>query len=160
MVIQSLSSMDKDSILKLEIESAPEAPFYSRYSNDVKALDYIFDYPKKCEAFGIYENERLIAWGAYRTQWNTDNSQEEGIYEISSVVVDKLKRRQGIGKRVLNHMIEQIKINKDFKSIYLTVYPRNIPALIMYLQIGFFIYAYKKDVYGPGSDRLYLRLTT
>ena len=160
MDIQTLSYIDKDSILKLETASAPEEPFYYRYSNDVKALDYIFDNPKNCEAFDIYKNEKLLAWGAYRTQWNADNSYEEGIYEISSVVVDKAKRRQGIGKRMLSHMIEQIKIKSDFKSIYLTVYPRNIPALIMYLQIGFFIYDYKKDVYGPGSDRLYLKFTT
>ena len=160
MDIQLLSFTDKDNILKLEVESAPDSPYYYRYSNDVKALDYIFENPISSKAFGVYEKEKLIAWCAYRTKWNDDNSQEDGQYEISSVVVDKSNRRKGIGNKLLKHSIDYIRNHQDFKSIYLTVYPGNIPALIMYLQNGFIIYDFKKDVYGPGSDRLYLSLTT
>lgn len=77
---------------------------------------------------------------------------------MSSIVVDKPHRRKGIGRAILNKIIQDINKNQDYTEIYLTIYPDNLAPLLLYLKSNFVIYNYKKDVYGPGSDRLYLRL--
>lgn len=51
----------------------------------------------------------------------------------------------------------EIRKQKDYKEMYLTVSPKNTPALALYLKNGFEVFDSKKDVYGPGADRLYLR---
>ena len=67
MKIIELVYKDKQNILKLEKYSAPEKPFYSKYNN--KALDFIFNNPTYCKAFGAYEGQVLVGWGCYRTKW-------------------------------------------------------------------------------------------
>lgn len=155
MEINELTAKNIKDILNLEKDSAPDKPYYSKY--DDEALNFIFNNPKTCKAYGLFENNKLIAWGCYRTQWKDENV-KEGVYEISSIVVDKNQRRKGLGKQVLKIIIEDIKKSQDYKEIYLTVYPGNLGALLLYLNNNFLIYNYKKDVYGPGPDRVYLHL--
>ena len=154
MDIRKLTSGDVDAIVALEKDHAPDPPLYARY--DKEALDFIFDNPTTCAAFGIFDNGRLVGWGAYRTQWPAHGNPELGAFEISSIVVDTTYRRQGIGKKLLEYIYSEIKDRIDYKKIYLTVSPKNLGALLLYLNFGFGIYDFKKDVYGPGSDRLYL----
>lgn len=155
MELLQLSNQNIKEILSLEKESAPDKPYYSKY--DEEALRFIFDNPSKCKAFGMYEGNNLVGWGCYRTQWKDENI-KDGVYEVSSIVVHASYRRKGIGQQILHKIIEDIKSIQDYKEIYLTVYPENIAPLFLYLKSGFIIYNYKKDVYGPGSDRIYLRL--
>lgn len=156
MDIQQLSKKNIPDILLLEKNHAPDKPLYAKY--DEKALNFIFDNPETCRAYGIFENGKLIAWGCYRTKWKDDNLTQEGTYEISSVVVDSNFRRKGIGKALLNKIIDEIKNNQEFKNIYLTVSPLNLGALLLYLKNGFLIYDFKKNVYGEGADRVYLKI--
>ena len=155
MDLKELSKKNIQEILDLEKNHAPDTPHYSKYNEE--ALSFIFDNPKSCKAFGLYENSKLIGWGAYRTNWKDENV-NNGIYEISSIVIHQSYRRKGLGQQMLKKIIEDIKKNQDFKEIYLTVYPQNLPPLLLYLKSNFVIYNYKKDVYGPGSDRVYLKL--
>lgn len=155
MTVQVLTGESIKDILTLEEGSAPKKPFYSQYNDE--ALNFIFNNPNTCKAFGVYNTDNLIGWGCYRTQWKDENV-KEGVYEISSIVVHKDYRRNGIGKQILEEIIKSIKNTQNFKEIYLTVYPGNLPPLLLYLKSGFVIYNFKKDVYGPGSDRVYLRL--
>lgn len=62
MEVVELLSKDKSKILELENHSAPEKPFYSKYNDE--ALDFIFNNPNNCKAFGIYEGSALIGWDA------------------------------------------------------------------------------------------------
>jgi ribosomal protein S18 acetylase RimI-like enzyme len=58
---------------------------------------------------------------------------------------------------MLNQIIADIK-KRNAQRAFLTVSPLNTGALILYLKFGFKIYDFRKDVYGPGSDRAYLQL--
>lgn len=157
MELKKLTATNIKDVLCLEKDNAPDKPFYLKYNDE--ALIFIFDNPKTCKAYGLFDNNKLIAWGCYRTQWKDENV-KEGVYEISSIVVNKNYRRKGLGKQILNRAIEDIKKGQNYKEIYLTVYPGNLSALLLYLNNGFVIYNYKKDVYGPGSDRVYLHLVS
>jgi ribosomal protein S18 acetylase RimI-like enzyme len=154
MELKVLTNKDIQDIINLEKVHAPDRPYYAKY--DEKALDFIFDNPKVCKAYGLFDNGKLIGWGAYRSEWSEYNSKEEGIFEISSIVVNQEYRRKGIGKQILDKLFEDIKKSKHFKKIYLTVSPKNLGALLLYLKNGFEIYDFKKDIYGPGADRVYL----
>jgi ribosomal protein S18 acetylase RimI-like enzyme len=156
MDIKQLNSSNIQAIIQLEKEHAPDRPHYAKY--DEKALNFIFNNSQSCRAYGAFDSNELVAWGAYRTNWRDDNLTQDGTYEISSVVVNTNYRRQGIGKMLLNKIIEGIKKNQNFKNIYLTVSPLNLGALLLYLTNGFIVYDFKKDVYGPGADRIYLKL--
>ncbi|MEI6326496.1 MAG: N-acetyltransferase [Candidatus Roizmanbacteria bacterium] len=155
MEICQLSSSNITEVLDLEKDNAPNKPYYSKY--DIEALSFIFDNPKTCKAYGMYDNNILVGWGSYRTQWK-DRNVRDGVYEVSTLVVRQSYRRQGIGKQLLHKIVDDIKKNQTYKEIYLTVYPENISALLLYLYNQFVIYNFKKDVYGPGSDRVYLHL--
>lgn len=140
-------------VMALEKQHAPDRLNYARYDN--KALSFIFDNPKICHAYGIFDGDNLICWGAYRSGWSKDNL-EEGVYEISSIVVHTDYRRRGFGKMMLDKIFEEIKRNQKYKKIYLTVSPLNLGALLLYLKNGFVIYDFKKNVYGERANRLYL----
>lgn len=150
--IKNLTSKDIHSILELESHSGPDKPLYSRYNK--KALQYIFN-NTGCNALGAFEGNQLIGWGAYRSKWSKYNK-EAGVFEISSIVVDKTKRKKGIGSKILYLILNKIKSAENVKKIYLTVSPLNKVALMLYLKNGFVIFDYKKNLYGPGSDRIFL----
>ena len=153
MKLRKLAKTDTSSIIALEKTHAPDKPYYARY--DKEALNFIFNNPKNCTAIGLFEDEKLIGWGAYRTSWHR-HDKEKGV-EISSIVINKNYRRRGLGKKILNHIISDLKQKKN-ESIFLTVSPKNTAALMLYLKNNFIIYDFKKNVYGKNSDRLYLRL--
>lgn len=156
MKIQQLNKENIPDILLLEKHHAPDKPHYAKYDNE--ALSFIFNNSKTCRAYGIFDDGKLIAWGCYRTNWKDDNLTQEGTYEISSIVVDTTYRRKGIGESLLKKIISEIKKNQNFKNIYLTVSPLNLGALLLYLKNGFLIYDFRKNVYGEGADRVYLKL--
>ena len=153
MELKQLWHKDIPLIIGLERDNAPDKPLYKKY--DEKALNYIFDNPEKCKAYGVFEENKLIGWGAYRNGWSEDNS-EKGVFEISSIVVNASKRGQGIGKMLLDHITKEIQHNANYQKIYLTVSPLNVPALSLYIKNGFVIYDYKPNVYGEGAHRVYL----
>lgn len=153
MELKQLSHKDIPLIIALEQLNSPDKLLYKKY--DEEALSYIFDNPEKCRAYGIFEENKLLGWGAYRNGWSADNA-TEGVFEISSIVVDTTKRGQGIGKMLLDHITKEIQKNADFQKIYLTVSPLNVPALSLYIKNGFVIYDYKPNVYGKGAHRVYL----
>lgn len=143
-----LTEQNIKDILELESESGPGEPYYADYSEN--ELQDLFKKPEECQAFGIFENNKLIAWSTYRRK-------EDNLYAISSLVVSKDYRGKGLGKALLKHVIKAIlDIHKD-TEIYLTVYPQNLDALFLYLKNNFVIYDFKKDYYGPGADRLFLK---
>lgn len=155
MDIKQLNHQNIKQIIDLESHSAPNVPHYKPY--DEEALKFIFDNSKSCRAYGMFDGEKLIGWGAYRTNWSEYNK-EEGVYEISSIVIDKDYRRKGYGQQILDRIISEIKSNQSFNKIYLTVSPLNNGALILYLENNFVVYDYKKDIYGPGADRIFLEI--
>jgi len=154
MELRRLGKSDIDSIIELEKHHAPDKPHYARY--DQEALSFIFDNPESCEAIGLFDEESLVGWGAYRTNWSKYNK-ERGVFEISSIVVNTNYRRKGLGEKILNRIIEDLKMKK-FVKIYLTVSPLNTGALLLYVKNGFVIFDYKPNVYGPGADRVFLEL--
>lgn len=64
----------------------------------------------------------------------------------------ELERGKGYGKRLLELSHEALRDN-DIEKIYLTVDPKNLPAISMYEKAGYKIEELQKDEYGKGIDR-------
>lgn len=152
--ITKLDKRDIDAILNLESHSAPKKPTYAKY--DRESLEFIFDNSESCSAFGLMDNSKLIGWSSYRANWNKDNK-SDGTYEMSSLVIHKDYRRVGLGLKLFNKRLKDILSKPNVKTIYATAYPKNTPIILLYLNHGFEIYDFKKNVYGKGADRIYLK---
>ncbi len=146
--IRSLDKSYIDKILALEAESAPPFPIYYGWTKEALERDIFSENSGK--AFGAFDGDKLVGWSSYQKEPN-------GVYQMSGIVVDKNYRRKGIGLRLFKIRIKELLEKPDLTKIYATNYPKNSPIIIMELNHGFVIYDYKKDVYGPGADRVYVK---
>ncbi len=153
MKIQNLTSENIDEILQLEERGTPAANMYFRY--DRKELEQLCS-DEQAGVFGIFDEGTLIAWASYRVP-AYDYTREDGVYEMSSMVVDPKYRRKGVGLTLFNHRLKELLKKKDLTMIYVTAHPANTPIICLYLNNGFVIYDFKNDKYGPGADRVYMR---
>lgn len=152
--IKILKAQDAESILELESRCGLKLPSYIPY--DRKQLDiYIFN-NKDAKAFGAYDKDELIGWSGYSCMEKEDGT-DRGVYEMCGMVVDPRYRRQGIGLKLFKVRLEELLKKKNLKRIYATNFPKNSPIIILYLTNGFVIYDYKKDIYGPGADRIFVK---
>jgi ribosomal protein S18 acetylase RimI-like enzyme len=144
-----------DQIYNLDRHHTPPRPLYSRYGK--KDLLRLFNNPDKCSLYGIFDNNKLIAFCGYCADWSSYGSSKEGKYEICTLVVHVAYRKKGLGKKIFLHTIQKLNEKIHPKEIFLSVSPHNIPALMLYLKCGFVIVDFKKKGF-HNMDRLYLHL--
>lgn len=82
MTLRKLEKSDMPAILALEAENAPDESLYSRH--DDVSLSFIFDNPSWCGAYGMFDGEKLIAWGSFWSHWSHKGIPEEGGYTPSA----------------------------------------------------------------------------
>ncbi|CAA6798830.1 MAG: Putative acetyltransferase [uncultured Sulfurovum sp.] len=78
----------------------------------------------------------------------------DGQYSVHKLFVAKHQRTKGIGTelmRVLLVTIDELKVDS-----FLTVYPKNPPAIALYEKLGFTEKKFEKDFYGEEEDRFVL----
>jgi len=96
----------------------------------------------------------------HETKWNVDTSDYSDILVIHTLVVHPLYLKNGIGKSLMEFVIELGK-KEQMKSIRLDVYERNTPAIKLYESCGF-LYVATVDLglscYGLDYFRLYEKL--
>lgn len=59
---------------------------------------------------------------------------------IGNVIVNPLFRRQGFGRRLLQHMIELGFTEHRFREIHLSCFSANTPGMLLYRKLGFVPY--------------------
>lgn len=81
-------------------------------------------------------------------------TQEEGseTADIISVYLNKKYRGQGIGKRLMNHLIKAIKQNPQIKSLTLEVNSTQPAAVALYNSCGFKEVGRTRRVLGDGEE--------
>jgi ribosomal-protein-alanine N-acetyltransferase len=103
------------------------------------------DYLQNSEIYVAYEGVKTIGFIAYEDKQDS--------VEIISLAVIPEYQKKGIGKLLLNQILDGLKGRK----IHLVTHPRNTPAIILYLKLGFEIYGLKENYYGDGQPRLLLK---
>ena len=69
----------------------------------------------------------------------------------SGLVINPKFHRQGIGRDTLELVLNEL---KGTKKISLVTHPKNTPAIMLYLSLGFVIERWKDDYYGDGEPRI------
>ncbi len=75
-----------------------------------------------------------------------------GEAHIFNVCVNAKQRRQGYGRKMMNHLIEIAKKNK-VNSVFLEVRPSNLSAICLYEAMGFNEISLRKNYYPAKSGR-------
>lgn len=97
----------------------------------------------------MLENELVVGFA------NFYNVEKYNIAFIGNVIIRPEKRRQGLGEKLLQQMINTGFAKLQLKEIHLSCYQNNLSALLFYKKIGFKIYA-KED--RPDCNKQHTRL--
>lgn len=76
---------------------------------------------------------------------------------VSGVVVNPDFQGQGIAREAMERILKEL---EGTKQIDLVTHPRNTPALMLYLSLGFTIESWKDNYYGDGEPRILLAKTS
>lgn len=76
-----------------------------------------------------------------------------GDYEITNLAVAASRCRQGIGRRLVAHVLDELK-KEGASQLTLEVSAANVPAQRLYQQAGFHPLGVRKQFYKDGSDAL------
>ena len=83
---------------------------------------------------------------------------EENKTYLYGLAVAEDYQKQGIGNKLLDYSLKELKEHK-IDTVELTVEPDNEAALNLYQQFDFEKIAYRKAEYGPGEDRVIMKLS-
>ena len=147
-VLKSFDASLIAKLIKLEIDNLGREAAMNQWH-----LPVIIRYGK----FIIAENEHgdIIGVCEMLRSWGPPG-QLPGAF-IHSFYIEEACRHRGIGKKLLENVIEILK--KDgFKSVQLTVDPDNKPALSLYGSFGFEKKLLEIGEYGEGRDRFLMEL--
>lgn len=75
----------------------------------------------------------------------------DGSFYLSGLAIDPQFQRQGIGREVMNSIMDEL---KDIKVIKLLTHPENSVAVKLYLSFGFVIKSRKENYFGDGEPRI------
>lgn len=150
MIIRKLTKDDAEDYSHIRLEALYNNPdsFGTIYHEEaIKTIDEFRDrIPVDNNNFilGCYEDKELIGIVAFH--------QEERIKVrhkayIRSMYVQQKDREKGIGKLLLNELIERAKAIKEIEILLLDVVTNNRAAKQLYLSFGFQIYGIEKMAY-------------
>lgn len=120
------------------------AAFNRDYDLKAKSVKEEVDYLQNSEICVAFEGTKIIGFIAYEVQQDS--------VEIMSLAVIPEHQKKGVGKLLLNQILGKLKNRK----IHLVTHPKNTPAIILYLKLGFEIYGLNENYYGDGQPRLLL----
>lgn len=144
MIIELLNKDHSKKLLDFirEVDSDFPPPLSQR-----NPLDYYVNTILEGSGFGVIKDKKIIAAAGATLEDNQAN--------IMFVGVSKSHRGRGLGKSLICELIKELK-EKEIKRITIRTWPENKAALSLYRRLGFQEFDYKKDICGPGSDRIYL----
>ncbi|PIQ71447.1 hypothetical protein COV87_03395 [Candidatus Roizmanbacteria bacterium CG11_big_fil_rev_8_21_14_0_20_37_16] len=127
-----------------DLFSIDNAAFNRDYDLKARSVEEEVNYLQSSVIYVAYESTKAIGFVAYEDKQDI---------EIMSLAVIPEYQKNGIGKLLLNQVLSVLKNRK----IHLVTHPRNTPAIVLYLKLGFIIYGLKENYYGDGQPRLLLK---
>lgn len=130
-------------ILKIEELSFPTPWSFQSFYNELVSNPY-----------GYYvvalEDDKVVGYGGMWILFEECH--------ITTIAVDPKRRREGIGRRIMEHLIEKAK-DQGVEWISLEVRISNIPAQNLYKSLGFEMVGVRKQYYQPNNeDAIIMRL--
>lgn len=130
-------------VLRIEELSFPSPWSFQSFYNEIVSNPY-----------GYYivavENNKVVGYGGMWILFEECH--------ITTIAVDPSRRRKGIGRKIMEHLIEKAK-EQDVEWISLEVRVSNIPAQNLYKSLGFEVVGVRHKYYQPNNeDALIMRL--
>lgn len=138
-MIRKMEIKDADSVYRIENQAFFEPWSKKSLIKDLESNSFLSHY--------VYEYEGRIV-GFYIASHVLDE------VEIFTIAVDSAYRNMGIGKAMLDHLIDISKKRND-KEIYLEVSTRNIAAINLYRKFDFKIIGIRKNYYQKLGEDAY-----
>jgi diamine N-acetyltransferase len=85
------------------------------------------------EPLAIYKNDIMVGF----VMWN--KIPQDGLYQISRIMIDKKYQAKGYGKAGLKELIKSISKLPDCKGVWLDFKPNNVIAQRLYEGLGFHV---------------------
>jgi len=143
MIIKRLSRMDVVAYRRLRLRGLRESPtaFGSSHSEEAKrpleAFSARLEHSATKWVFGAFERGRLVGIVSLVRESKPKERHKASIY---GMYVDRKARRNGIGRQLLNRVIETARGLKGLRQVRLAVVESNKPAFRLYESAGFEIY--------------------
>lgn len=139
MMIRKMAETDIEAVAKLEAELFSVPWSAQGFADTLGREDILF--------LVAYENDELLGYvGVYCTA-------DEG--EITNVAVAKAVRRRGIGRALLEHLIQMLAQQHIYRLV-LEVRVSNAPAIGLYEQLRFQIAGRRKNFYERPVEDAYV----
>lgn len=125
-----------------ELESGAKSPFFCPCDGEAGYKKYI----KESRVYFIVSGKKMIGTVSYKIE-------KDKTVLINGLTILPGYRGKGIATVVMEKLLKDLG-KRDFS---LLVHPENIPALLIYLRLGFAISEWKDNYFGNGQPRLYLK---
>ncbi|MEH2289759.1 GNAT family N-acetyltransferase [Nostoc sp.] len=150
MIIRKLTKYDAEDYRQIRLEALYKNPdsFGTSYSEEkIKTIEQFQDrIPENNNNFilGCFEDKKLIGIVAFHQESRIKLRHKA---YISSMYVQQEYRRKGIGKLLLNELIERAKAINEVELLLLDIVKNNFFAKQLYLLLGFQIYGVEEMAY-------------
>lgn len=137
MELRRLTTADAEAYRAIRLAALKNAPqaFVSTYDEGLgKSLVYYKQMLNLTFTFGICKDTEILAIGSLN--FNT-YSRWRHIAVITAMYVTPDFQQQGLGRTILNQLIEQAKAFSEIEQIYLSVVANNKAAIALYEAAGF-----------------------
>lgn len=138
-MIRKMEIKDADSVYRIENQAFFEPWSKKSLLKELESNSFLSHY--------VYEYQGRIV-GFYIASHVLDE------VEIFTIAVDSAYQKMGIGKAMLNHLIDISKIRND-KEIWLEVSTKNIAAINLYRKFDFKIMGIRKNYYQKLGEDAY-----
>lgn len=134
----TLNSDENSFLFKLALENLKEK-YVKDYETTSEDIDEYNNIVLEGNSLGAYNNELVGVAICEEHKWNNS------LY-LSNLIVSQKDRQKGIGKLLIQNIIEHAK-NRNFRLIELETQNTNVPAIKFYQKQGFKITGLKTNLY-------------
>lgn len=150
MIVKKLTKYNAEDYRQIRLEALDKNPDSFGTTYQEEAIKTIEQFQARIPVdnnnfiLGCFEDKNLIGIVAFQQESRIKLRHKA---YISSMYVQEKYREKGIGKLLLNELIERAKTIKDVEILLLDIVKSNFLAKPLYLSLGFQIYGTEKRAY-------------
>lgn len=129
----------KDAEIIRDIEDTANSNTYSARTTTEELKRFILN----DKVFLIRNEQEVVGLVSFEVHKNTAH--------CNSLVIYPKFRRMGFGNAAMSLMLKKM---TKYQRVELVVHPRNNPAIMLYLSLGFIIESWRENYFGDGEPRL------
>ncbi|MGI0116393.1 GNAT family N-acetyltransferase [Zooshikella sp. RANM57] len=150
-VLNSSDAVQYKKIRLVALQSCPESFAQSFDFEQTQPLSYFADKITQSDhsfVVGIFNKSQLVGTAGVSRQDHLKRSHKGMIWGF---YIDKSFQKNGLGKHLLEKIIDEAKLFRDLTQLQLVVISENSPAIKLYKKYGFETFAFERDALRLGN---------